>query len=271
MPFSPCVFCSSGVRQRHATVPERRHVPPPPAVPLSPRLHGHPVREGSLPGVRGVRWPAVWTSLLQWTRRRPLAPWLPRGDAAVDCYPLLKGHGWPSILNQKTHKITFTETEPLDLEDTKGKGCRDDVLKVHSKQLFCITRATALGGGLTGAAGRALDCQSEHETEFRIDGRVTSRREISPMSNLTSGCMRGEDLAILKENCIWNSEQYHNVMKIIPPQPPPPPHHHHSSALSTPSLSPSCALVTLVILRCWRVSVAAHVQYYYQAPWQVPI
>lgn len=56
-----------------------------------------------------------------------------------------------------------------------------------------------------------------------------------PLSNLTSGCMRGEDLVTLKENCIRNSERYHNVMKIIPPQPrplhaittaPPPPHHH---------------------------------------------
>lgn len=130
-PFSPCVFCSSGVWQRHATVPERRHMPPPPAVPLSPRLHRHPVREGSLPGVRGVRWSAIRTSLLQSARRRPLAYWSPRGDAAVDCFPSLKGHGWPSILNQKTHKITFTETEPLDLEDTKDKGCRDDMLKVH--------------------------------------------------------------------------------------------------------------------------------------------
>lgn len=50
----------------------------------------------------------------------------------------------------KTHKITFTETEPLDLGDTKDKRCRDSVLKVHYKQLLCISRATAIGGGLTG-------------------------------------------------------------------------------------------------------------------------
>lgn len=83
----------------------------------------------------------------------------------------------------KTHKITFTETEPLDLEDTKDKGCQDNVFKVHYKQLFCISRATAVGGSLTGATGRALDCQIEHETEYQIDGRVMSRRE-SPAEQL---------------------------------------------------------------------------------------
>lgn len=43
----------------------------------------------------------------------------------------------------KTYKITFTESEPLGLEDTKDRGCRD-VLKVHYKQLFCISRAVVL-------------------------------------------------------------------------------------------------------------------------------
>lgn len=40
-----------------------------------------------------------------------------------------------------------------------------------------------------------------------------------------------------------------------------------------PSLSPSCALVTLVILFCWRVSVVLPMlhTYYYQASWQVPM
>lgn len=78
----------------------------------------------------------------------------------------------------KTHTTTLTETEPL--EDRKDKGCWDDELKKHHKQLFCISRATAVGGGLTGAAGGALDCQSEQETEYEIGGRVTSRRESPP-------------------------------------------------------------------------------------------
>lgn len=62
----------------------------------------------------------------------------------------------------KTHKITFTETKHLDFGNTKDRGCRDNMLKVHYKQLFRISRAMVVGSGLTGATDCALDCQSEH-------------------------------------------------------------------------------------------------------------
>lgn len=72
-----------------------------------------------------------------------------------------------------------------------------------------------------------------------LDLRWGYSSEGAPLSNLTRGCMKGEDsyTHVLRGNCIRNSERSHNVMK-IPPTPHP------------PSLSPSCALVTLVILRC---------------------
>lgn len=78
------VPCSPGVRQRDAALSERRYVPPPPAMPLPPGLHGHPVREGPLPGVRrGVRRPVV-PGLHQSARV------FPRSSPAIDCFPLLR-------------------------------------------------------------------------------------------------------------------------------------------------------------------------------------
>lgn len=119
----------------------------------------------------------------------------------------------------KTHKITFTETEPLDLEDKKDKGCRDNVLKVHYKQLLCISRATVRVVLLVRQVVHWIVRVSMKRYIRLMEGLRLGGNP--PLSNLTSGCMRGEALVILKENCIRNSERYHNVMKIIPPQPRP--------------------------------------------------
>lgn len=112
LPFLLCLR-SSGVWQRDAALSERRHVPPPSAVPLSPRLHGHPVRESSLPGPRGVWWPIVWTGLLQSSPHRPPARSYPRNAPAIDCLPLLRElNGLPSSTKTPSSHTLRLNSQP---------------------------------------------------------------------------------------------------------------------------------------------------------------
>lgn len=124
LPFLLCLR-SSGVWQRDAALSERWHVPPPSAVPLFPRFHGRPVRESSLPGPRGVRWPIVWTGLLQSSPRRPPARFYPRSAPAIDCFPLLRDLDGLPTLNQNP-KTTYVETE---LSTVRTWRTKDDVAK----------------------------------------------------------------------------------------------------------------------------------------------
>lgn len=98
----------------------------------------------------------------------------------------------------KTHKITFTETEPLELEDRKDKGCWDNVVKVHHKQPRQLA-AVLLARQVVHWIVRASRKRNIRLMEgLRLGGNPL-------LSYLTSGCMRGEDLVILEENCIRNN------------------------------------------------------------------